>query len=326
MTEKLTPLPWFAFNVGEYVKDTMRLTRDAHGAYLLLMLDYYGTGTPCPDDDFILAAVTKSTEEEWVKLRRALAPFFDIREGHWHHNRIEREMRDASAAHAARIAAVTTASNARWGKAKDGTQETGKNKPKRARKSVKDTVTDASRNPSRIPDAIREPSVDDPHKQEHPSITEGGGEPPDPEDGADALGSPIPLDLVPEVRTIERAREAGLSVEEIDAEVRKFIGSNRASGAWSHDWQGSLAVWIEREIAHRAKAAKSAPRIVVDSNQPHEPTEADWMKALGRFAKNNSLWSRSLGPEPGQLGCKCPPELIERAGLDPKTGLKRRVA
>jgi uncharacterized protein YdaU (DUF1376 family) len=32
-----------AANVAENVKDTMRLNTEAHGAYLLLVLDYYGT-------------------------------------------------------------------------------------------------------------------------------------------------------------------------------------------------------------------------------------------------------------------------------------------
>jgi uncharacterized protein YdaU (DUF1376 family) len=106
---KLDPLPWFAFNVGEYLKDTARLTTEAHGAYLLLMLDYYARGEPCPDDDFILAAVAKLPEEQWKRYRKVLSAFFDIREGYWFHKRIEHEIRDGMRKHAESVARTAAA-------------------------------------------------------------------------------------------------------------------------------------------------------------------------------------------------------------------------
>ena len=66
-TIKLEPLPWFAFNVADYQTGTGRLPTESHGADLLLMLDYYGKASPCPDDDFILAAVTRLPIESWKK-------------------------------------------------------------------------------------------------------------------------------------------------------------------------------------------------------------------------------------------------------------------
>ena len=60
-------LPWFAFNIKDYLSDTMRLTTEAHGAYLLLILDYYESEGPSPDDDFILAAIAQQDPHLGVK-------------------------------------------------------------------------------------------------------------------------------------------------------------------------------------------------------------------------------------------------------------------
>lgn len=322
MTEtKLTALPWFAFNIGEYVKDTMRLTRDAHGAYLLLMLDYYGKAEPCPDDDFILAALTKSTEAEWKQIRKMLAPFFDIREGYWYHRRIERELREACDRHASAKENARAAALAMHAARRAKEAETSSKPPKSARRNapaVRDAVPTALRPAVQVQYAEHIP------EQKHPLITGGGEAPPAPEvDDLDSVGTPISKDFTPDPATSDRARAAGLSVAEIDAEVRKFIGTRQSDGSFSNDWQGSFAVWIEREIAHRAKAAKpkAPPRIEVNAPPPARSIAM----ALDLFI-DGGKWSRQLGPEPGQIGCKIEPNVLLAHGIDPKTGMKARKA
>ena len=44
--------------IGDYLKDTTRLTAEQHGAYLLLMMDYWVNG-PLPANDSSLAMVSK---------------------------------------------------------------------------------------------------------------------------------------------------------------------------------------------------------------------------------------------------------------------------
>lgn len=41
-------LPWFPFNGKDFITDTLRLTTEAKGAYLMLMLDYYEQEAPPP--------------------------------------------------------------------------------------------------------------------------------------------------------------------------------------------------------------------------------------------------------------------------------------
>jgi uncharacterized protein YdaU (DUF1376 family) len=317
---ELEPLPWFAFNIAHYVTDTMRLTTEGHGAYLLLMLDYYATGVPCPDDDFILAALAKLPEERWKQVRKVLEPLFDVREGRWFHRRIEREMREAMLRHSASITHAKAGAAARWEK------ERSKPAPSAA-KGSQDTARRPKRAPSNaraLPAASPEQSPGNAHLTLNtPLITEGGEAPPEGDDLG--IGGPVPKDFLPNPETSDRARAAGMSVEDIDSEVRKFIGRRLGDGALSHDWQGSFAEWIEREIGFRKKAAVKAPPRVEVSNR-YVPTEAELDRALALFANNASSWSRQLGPEPGQAGCKIAPALIEKHGIDPKTGLRVRKA
>lgn len=87
---------WMPFYIGDYLRDTSRLTTCGHGAYILLIIDYWATGKPLPDDDRQLAAITRSTLGEWKKLRLILAQFFIVADGVWRHKRIDAELAKAT--------------------------------------------------------------------------------------------------------------------------------------------------------------------------------------------------------------------------------------
>jgi uncharacterized protein YdaU (DUF1376 family) len=93
------PSSFMPFYVGDYLRDTLRLTRAEHGGYMLLLMAYWAEGKPLADDDRQLAAIVRATAAEWRKLRVTLAAFFDIRDGAWHHKRVEHELKKANEAY-----------------------------------------------------------------------------------------------------------------------------------------------------------------------------------------------------------------------------------
>lgn len=107
-------LPWFPFHVNAYVSDTMALTTEGHGAYLLLMLHYYATEKPLPDRDTTLAAICKMSVDRWLELRPDIETFFQIGDGVWRHARIEAEIEKARGKYLGKVSAGEAGSKARW--------------------------------------------------------------------------------------------------------------------------------------------------------------------------------------------------------------------
>ncbi len=88
----MSSTPWFKFYPGDYLADTRRLTRSQHGAYLLLLIDYFATGEAPPNDDIVLARLTLcDTQSEWLAIRKAIAQHFEITDV-WRNPRCEKEL------------------------------------------------------------------------------------------------------------------------------------------------------------------------------------------------------------------------------------------
>jgi len=109
---------WMPLYVGDYLGDTQRLTTEQHGAYLLLMLDYWRNGPP-PDDDGVLQQITKLDRAAWRKHRPILSGMFQIADGAWNHKRIDREMTDARDNAKRRSEKAKAGAKARWGQCSD---------------------------------------------------------------------------------------------------------------------------------------------------------------------------------------------------------------
>jgi uncharacterized protein YdaU (DUF1376 family) len=297
-------LPWFAFDIAAYVKDTMRLATEGHGAYLLLMLDYYANETPPPDDDDVLASIAKLPVEVWkAKHRKVLAPFFRIEGGFWHHDRIEAEILDGHTKLALGIAKGQAGAAARWGK-----------KPPRNAPSKPQALPVAT--PEHSPSNALLPSPINSLSTDRDAIEESEA----------AIGTPIDPKFWPDPNHIAVCKIDGATDEIIQAEVTAFVANKRESGAFSNDWDASWTMWWKRWKEHRAKVAKAAkpraaPRVEVSGRV--EITEAQWDTQCALFAKDGaSLWSfKHYGPEPGMSGCRCPPEILTRHGINPTTGI-----
>jgi uncharacterized protein YdaU (DUF1376 family) len=74
--------------VADYLRDTRRLTAAEHGAYLLLIMEYWTSGE-LPDDDRQLARIACMSAPQWRRTRPNVQGFFH--DG-WKHKRIDAEL------------------------------------------------------------------------------------------------------------------------------------------------------------------------------------------------------------------------------------------
>ncbi|SAL10355.1 hypothetical protein AWB73_00098 [Caballeronia turbans] len=106
---------WMPLYIGDYLADTSRLTTEQHGAYLLLIMDYWRNGAP-PDDDEVLRNITRFSKFLWKKNRAILENFFAVKDGRWTHSRIDEEIAKALSSKAAAVEKASNAAKARWEK------------------------------------------------------------------------------------------------------------------------------------------------------------------------------------------------------------------
>jgi uncharacterized protein YdaU (DUF1376 family) len=82
---------WMPLYIGDYLADTMHLSIEEHGAYLLLIMHYWQNGG-LPKDNLSLRKIVGVNGYKWRWIRQAIAPFFD---DEWRHKRIDRELEKA---------------------------------------------------------------------------------------------------------------------------------------------------------------------------------------------------------------------------------------
>ena len=87
--------PWMPFYPADYLGDTRRLTTAQHGAYLLLIMEYW-VSEGLPDDDAQLSRIVGMSSAEWRKTRPIVQSFF---QNGWKHERIDFELAKAKAKH-----------------------------------------------------------------------------------------------------------------------------------------------------------------------------------------------------------------------------------
>lgn len=87
---------WMPIYWDRYDKDTTRLTLQEHGAYLMLIKEYWINEAPLPDNrDRIYRATSAMTTDEKLAIDSILSEYFILRDGFWHHNKIDEQLSKA---------------------------------------------------------------------------------------------------------------------------------------------------------------------------------------------------------------------------------------
>ena len=82
---------WMPLYIADYLRDTRHLSTLQHGAYFLLICEFWSKGK-LPSTDAERRRVTGMTAKQWLTNRSTIAAFFDA---DWRHTRIERELEKA---------------------------------------------------------------------------------------------------------------------------------------------------------------------------------------------------------------------------------------
>jgi uncharacterized protein YdaU (DUF1376 family) len=109
------PTPrFFRLFIDDYLRDAEELSLLQHGAYLRLMLWYYGRAKAIPNDlPRVYARCGAASREEKAAVESVLADFFALEEGVWTHKRIDEELKHWTQ----RSAAAQQSSKLRWSNA-----------------------------------------------------------------------------------------------------------------------------------------------------------------------------------------------------------------
>ncbi len=207
---------WMPLYVADYLADTARLTTEQHGAYMLLIMDYWRNGAP-PDDDAVLAQICRLQPAQWRKHAPLLRGFFESSGGKLVHKRIDFEREKASGISDKRTTAAKQGAAKRWHKEMPNSIANG------IANGIANAEQTTSQNDAPSPYTINqvEPSgstllVDKRRKR-------------------------LPPDFSPSDSGIDFAQKRGVNVAD---ELQKFTDYHSAKGTVMADWQAAWRTWV----------------------------------------------------------------------------------
>lgn len=228
----MAALPYIQLYVADYLADTAHLTAAQHGAYLLLIFNYWQRGKPLNNSNERLANVARMSNDEWEQNKHAVAEFFDIQGDEWVHHRIEVDLAAISAkstkAQAAGRASAEKRSNVRSTSAQQTLNHTDT-----------DTDTDKDTEQERVPAAVPAAAPAPPKKQAEPKYTR---KPPK---------TPMPADFA--LSDAVKAWAATKGHQNLQEHFDSFVGKVRANGYCYVDWDQALQNAIRDDWAKLAQ-------------------------------------------------------------------------
>jgi uncharacterized protein YdaU (DUF1376 family) len=88
----MASLPYMQLYVSDYLADTAHLSAEQHGAYMLLLMNYWQKGKPLDNTNDRLKHVARLSDDAWASNKEILAEFFLIEGEIWTHPRIEEDL------------------------------------------------------------------------------------------------------------------------------------------------------------------------------------------------------------------------------------------
>jgi len=146
---------WLPIYVGDYLADTMHLTTEQHGAYLLLIFAYWKNRGKIAESR--VQGIVRMDKDSWSINRGIVGELFDQKTypGFWYHKRIEKELQNATIRRQAAEIRGKKGSDKRWGeKPKDSSTNSSTNSS-----SIVEGIDGDSSSPSPSPSSLNK-SID----------------------------------------------------------------------------------------------------------------------------------------------------------------------
>lgn len=249
MAKELT----YRINVAQFERETRRLGPAVVGAYIRILLDYFSTGEPPPDEDAMLARIAGVDSDMWRAIRPRLEPLFTIiaygPEGTvvWFHQHTEDEV----AAQNKRSERAKAAS----AQAKPDTSDIPETRPEFFEGA---TLQFPKEKPPQELVALG-PDVDDMDDDDL-----GIPEPPVPQPVGIVFEGPLSMDFKPTGAQIVEYQADGYTSEQIAEVLDGFKRYNRAAGTTSNNWPELWVRWWNRKKPPLHPAEKKPkPRVEV---------------------------------------------------------------
>lgn len=97
--------PFMQLYVSDFVGDTLQLSTEQIGAYMLMLMAMWNAGGTLPDDDVKLSRVVRMSLKKWRAISADLLTFFERAGGEISHKRLTKELRKSLVKSEARAAA-----------------------------------------------------------------------------------------------------------------------------------------------------------------------------------------------------------------------------
>lgn len=110
----MSDLPYFRHYASDHQARFLGLNRDENSAYHDIRDHIWIAGGALPDDDNLLARLTRCTLEEWLRIRGKLMAFFKISHGLWRHVELSQQKHNATKTHQDLSEAGRKGADKRW--------------------------------------------------------------------------------------------------------------------------------------------------------------------------------------------------------------------
>lgn len=107
---------------------------------------------------------------------------------------------------------------------------------------------------------------------------------------------------------VEYARKLGLTDMEIRQIAIDFRDYWRSTGKVMLDWSLTWQTWVRRDAKKRGKVLPDDPTLFAAATTDTRGSEM-WRSTMKAW-KESRTWVYSLGPEPGQPGCRVPADIL----------------